>query len=197
VEWLTNKFVWYGTAQPFECLTLTFRTSEHGAFVAHHYRYAPSMSTFIVECDAATWVRAGLDRASDAESRAYCERLFARDLGSHPLISNKSVWRNFPLVQNTHWSVGNTVLIGDALRTGTSSIGWHPARLRQTRSSSRGLRRVATTCPARRDIELTRRPIVEKPSPPLNQSSYWYEPCPDKMPPPRQIAYDHMKRSAG
>ena len=91
VEWLTNKFVWYGTAQPFECLTLTFRASEHGAFVAHHYRYTPSMSTFIVECDAATWVRAGLDRATDAESRAYCERLFARDLCCHPLLSNRSV----------------------------------------------------------------------------------------------------------
>ncbi len=89
-----------GTARrkPFECLTLTFRANEHGAFVAHHYRYSPSMSTFIVECDAATWHRAGLDRASDAESRAYCERLFAPDLDGHPLVSNSSIWRNFPLV---------------------------------------------------------------------------------------------------
>src|SRR5690349_20416827 len=29
-EWLTNKFVWYGTTKPFECLTLTFRESAHG-----------------------------------------------------------------------------------------------------------------------------------------------------------------------
>jgi 2-polyprenyl-6-methoxyphenol hydroxylase-like FAD-dependent oxidoreductase len=76
-EWLTNKFVWYGTSQRFDCLTLTFRESEHGAFVAHHYRYAPDRSTFIVECDAATWWRAGLDAMDDAGSRAYCERLFA------------------------------------------------------------------------------------------------------------------------
>src|SRR5947209_11302646 len=35
-------------------ISLTFRDSEHGPFVAHHYRYSPSMSTFLVECDAAT-----------------------------------------------------------------------------------------------------------------------------------------------
>jgi 2-polyprenyl-6-methoxyphenol hydroxylase-like FAD-dependent oxidoreductase len=100
VEVLTNKFVWYGTPQRFECLTLTFRENAQGAFVAHHYRYSPEMSTFIVECDEPTWRRAGLDRMSDAESRAYCERVFAPDLGGKPLLSNKSVWRNFPLLMN-------------------------------------------------------------------------------------------------
>ena len=93
IEWLTNKFAWYGTPQLFECLTLTFRESEHGAFVAHHYRHSPTMSTFIVECDAATWRRAGLDRMSDEQGRAYCERVFAPELGGQPLVSNKSVWR--------------------------------------------------------------------------------------------------------
>ena len=81
-----TSFVWYGTAQRFDCLTLTFRESEHGAFVAHHYRYSPGMSTFIVECDAATWRRAGLDRMDDAASRAYCERVFAPDLGRQALV---------------------------------------------------------------------------------------------------------------
>jgi 2-polyprenyl-6-methoxyphenol hydroxylase-like FAD-dependent oxidoreductase len=144
VEWLTNKFVWYGTAQRFECLTLTFRTSGDGAFVAHHYRYAPALSTFIVECDAATWHRAGLQRASEAEGRAYCERLFAPDLGGHALVSNKSVWRNFPLVWNTRWSAGNTVLIGDALRTGTS----RSARARASPSTTRSSWRARSTARA-------------------------------------------------
>src|SRR5262249_19316743 len=45
IEHLTNKFAWYGTGQVFDCLTLTFRYTEHGAFVAHHYRYSPRMST--------------------------------------------------------------------------------------------------------------------------------------------------------
>jgi 2-polyprenyl-6-methoxyphenol hydroxylase-like FAD-dependent oxidoreductase len=73
IEWLTNRFAWYGTSQRFDCLTLTFRTNDHGAFVAHHYRHSPAMSTFVVECDLATWHRAGLDCMSDEASRSYCE----------------------------------------------------------------------------------------------------------------------------
>ncbi len=106
VEWLTNRFAWYGTQRLFDCLTLTFRANEHGAFVAHHYRYGANMSTFIVECDAQTWSRAGLDRMSDEESRAYCKRIFAPDLHGHSLVSNKSAWRQFPLITNRRWSVG-------------------------------------------------------------------------------------------
>src|SRR2546425_11762708 len=118
IELLTNRFAWYGTTQPFDCLTLTFRSNEHGAFVAHHYRHSPSMSTFVVECDAATWKRAGLDRMSDAESQAYCERVFAADLGGYALVSNKSVWRRFPLLRNERWLArrspsGYAVLLGD------------------------------------------------------------------------------------
>ena len=48
VKYLTNRFVWYGTEQVFDFLTLTFRSNDDGAFVAHHYRYSPSMSTFII-----------------------------------------------------------------------------------------------------------------------------------------------------
>ena len=123
VEWLTNRFAWYGTAQLFDCLSLTFRANEDGHFVAHHYRHSPSMSTFVVECDEVTWRRAGLDRMPDDESRAYCERVFAPDLGGHPLVTNKSVWRQFPLLRTRQWYAGNTVLIGDALRTVHFSIG--------------------------------------------------------------------------
>ena len=81
------------------------------------------MSTFIVECDPATWARAGLDRASEAESRAICERVFAATLDGHPLVSNRSIWRSFPFLWNERWSHRNIVLIGDALRTAHYSIG--------------------------------------------------------------------------
>ncbi len=198
VQWLTNKFAWYGTAQPFECLTLTFRSSGDGAFVAHHYRYAPAMSTFIVECDAATWYRAGLNRASEAESRAYCERLFAPDLRGHPLVSNKSNWRNFPLVQNTHWTAEKAVLIGDALRTGHFSIG-SGTRLAFDDAIflARSFDGAGEDVPgALETFERTRRPIVEKLVAAANQSSYWYERMSDKMRlEPWQIAYDYMRRS--
>jgi len=198
VEWLTNKFIWYGTTKPFECLTLTFRETENGAFVAHHYRYAPDRSTFIVECDAATWRRAGFDAMDDAASRACCERIFARDLDFHPLIANRSVWRNFPLTRCAAWSAGNTVLIGDALRTGHFSIG---SGTRLAFDDAIALDRalgeagddVAHLVAA---FERERRPIVDKLVAAANASSYWYERMADKMAfEPIELAYDYMMRS--
>ena len=67
--------------------------------------------------------RPGIARVSrgshrSGASRAYCERLFAPDLDSVTPDSNRSQWRTFPLLSNARWSAGNTVLIGDALRTG-------------------------------------------------------------------------------
>jgi len=198
IEWLANKFAWYGTTRAFECLTLTFRENAHGAFVAHHYRYAPELSTFIVECDAATWHRAGLDAMDEAASRAYCERVFAPDLGGRPLISNKSVWRNFPLLSNAHWSVGNAVLIGDALRTGHFSIG---SGTRLAFEDAIALDRALGV--AGEDVlraltlfEDERRPIVEKIVRAANTSSFWYERLADTMAfEPWRLAHDYMTRS--
>ncbi len=198
IEWLTNRFAWYGTSQTFDCLTLTFRTSEHGVWVAHHYRYSPTMSTFLVECDAATWQRAGLATMSDAESRAYCERVFAADLGGKPLVSNKSVWRNFPLVTNRHWTAGNTVLIGDALRTVHFSIG-SGTRLafEDAIALDRAFGESGEDVPrALAAFERERRPVVEKLVAAANASSFWYERMADKMHyQPWQLAYDYMTRS--
>jgi len=198
IETLTNRFAWYGTEQLFECLTLTFRANEHGAFVAHHYRYSPRMSTFIVECDAATWYRAGLDRMSDAQSRAYCERVFAPDLGGHSLVSNRSLWRSFPLVYCRNWTVESAVLIGDALRTGHFSIG---SGTRLALEDAIALERalavadddVAAACNL---FERERRPVVDKLVAAANKSSFWYERVADKMQlEPWELAYDYMTRS--
>jgi benzoate-CoA ligase family protein len=198
IEHLTNKFAWYGTEQVFECLTLTFRANEHGAFVAHHYRYSPSMSTFIVECDAATWCRAGLDRMTDEQSRAYCERVFAPDLGGRHLLSNRSIWRNFPLVYSRSWSVDNIVLIGDALRTGHFSIG---SGTRLAFEDAIALERALAaagenTGEALELFERERRPVVDKLVAAANKSSFWYERFADKMQlEPWELAYDYMTRS--
>jgi len=203
VEVLSNRFAWYGTAQPFDCLTLTFRSNEHGAFVAHHYRHSPSMSTFVVECEEATWRRAGLDRMSDAQSRAYCEGVFAADLDGHALASNKSVWRQFPLVRNEHWTARRSrseyaVLLGDALRTVHFSIG-SGTRLafedaialeRALAEHADDLQRSLVS------FEAARRPIVEKLLAAANASSYWYETFSEKMRfEPWRLAYDYMTRS--
>ncbi len=203
IEWLENRFAWYGTAQVFECLTLTFRENEHGSFVAHHYRYAADMSTFLVECDADTWRRAGFDSMDDAASRACCEKVFAPDLGGHPLVSNKSLWRQFPLLSNRSWFAQTNegtpaVLVGDALRTMHFSIG---SGTRAAFEDAIALDRafgeagddVAAALSA---FERERRPIVDKLHAAANASSYWYERFPEKMQlAPWQLAYDYMTRS--
>src|SRR5258708_25601377 len=81
------------------------------------------MSTFLVECDAATWQAYGFEHKTIEQSQAICEQVFAATLGGHSLVSNKSVWRNFPWIWNERWSFGNIVLIGDALHSAHFSIG--------------------------------------------------------------------------
>lgn len=198
IDWLSNRFAWYGTTQPFDCLSLTFRANPDGHFVAHHYRHCPTTSTFVVECDEATWHRAGLDRMSDEASRAYCERVFARDLGGHPLISNKSIWRQFPLLATRRWFVGNTVLLGDAQRTVHFSIG-SGTRLafEDAVALDRAFAQAGEDVPRALIVfERERRPVVEKIVAAANASSYWYERLAEKMKlQPWQLAYDYMTRS--
>jgi 2-polyprenyl-6-methoxyphenol hydroxylase-like FAD-dependent oxidoreductase len=198
LDWLTNRFAWYGTKQLFDCLTLTFRTNEDGSFVAHHYRHSPNMSTFVVECDERTWRRAGLDQMQDEESRRYCEKIFANDLGGHQLVSNKSIWRQFALIANRRWSVGKAVLLGDALRTVHFSIG---SGTRLAFEDAIALDRAfaeagADVSGALSVFERERRPIVEKIVSAANASSYWYENFAEKMSfEPWALAYDYMTRS--
>ena len=62
VTYLANHFAWFGTSKCYDTLTQTFRHTPIGDFNAHHYRYAPGRSTFIVETDEATFARAGFER---------------------------------------------------------------------------------------------------------------------------------------
>ena len=123
LSYSSNKFAWYGTTKRFETLSQSFVATDRGSFNAHHYRYSPGMSTFLVECDRATWQAYGFADKSIEESKAICEEVFAATLDGHPLISNRSVWRNFPWIWNERWSLRNMVLLGDALHTAHFSIG--------------------------------------------------------------------------
>ncbi len=124
-----NKYAWFGTTQPFDNFLFSFRGTEHGLFWCHAYRYdvEAGHSTFIVECDPATWSAAGLDRMPEAESAAFCERVFAEDLHGHKLLCNRSVWLNFPMLRTASWrlrrELANVVLLGDAAHTAHFSIG--------------------------------------------------------------------------
>lgn len=124
VDLRANKYIWLGTRQLFDGLTLTFREHPAGLFIAHSYKFDQSTSTFIVECDEATWRNARFDWKSDPETCDYLAEVFKADLGGHRLLSNNFVrWLNFPLVKNERWHSGNVVLLGDALHTAHFSIG--------------------------------------------------------------------------
>jgi 2-polyprenyl-6-methoxyphenol hydroxylase-like FAD-dependent oxidoreductase len=177
IEPLANRFVWYGTAQPFDTLTQTFIRSEHGCMNAHHYPYAPGMSTFIVECDPATWQRSGFAQLDEDATRTRLEQAFADTLGGKPLITNKSIWRQFPKVRNAHWSVANRVLVGDALRTAHFSIG-SGTRLafEDVIALAKALREHGTDVPAAlQAYEAARRPVVDKLVEAASRSAGWYE----------------------
>lgn len=122
-DWRPNRFVWLGTTKPFPAFTFYFRENEHGLWRVHAYQYEPGNSTFIVECTEDTWRSAGMEDASEEETRSYCEELFAEELAGHELISNKSVWRSFPTIRCARWHADNIVLIGDAVHTAHFSIG--------------------------------------------------------------------------
>ena len=124
VDLRPNRFVWLGTTRPFPAFTFYFRETEHGLWRVHAYQYdASGNSTFIVEATERTWRRAGMDTASEEETVCFLSRLFAAELEGHPLIRNRSLWRQFPTISNARWSAGNVVLIGDAAHTAHFSVG--------------------------------------------------------------------------
>jgi 2-polyprenyl-6-methoxyphenol hydroxylase-like FAD-dependent oxidoreductase len=198
LSYLDNKFAWFGTTKRFETLTQTFVETELGFFNAHHYRYSPTMSTFIVECDRATWLRAGFDRLSPEGSQALCERVFAQALDGHSLVSNKSVWRNFPWIWNDRWSHRNMVLVGDALHTAHFSIGSGTRlALEDVIALVKALKEEPNDLQAGlQRYEAARRPIVEKLVRASRTSADWYEHFPEHMRlSPLDFAYSYITRS--
>ncbi|HLJ34163.1 MAG TPA: FAD-dependent monooxygenase [Ktedonobacteraceae bacterium] len=117
------KYIWLGTTKVLDAFTFIFRENEHGLFQVHAYPSSGTTSTFIVECDEQTWLHAGLDTANEATSIAYCEQLFAGDLGDAGIISNNSKWISFPTLKTENWHHNNIVLLGDAIHTAHFSIG--------------------------------------------------------------------------
>jgi anthraniloyl-CoA monooxygenase len=118
-----NKFCWMGSTRPFDAFTFFFRETEYGIFIAHCYQYQPGRSTWIIECDPQTFARAGLDKLDEVQSARFVEGLFADELQGHPIITNRSIWRNFPAIRCERWVHDNIVLLGDAKATAHFSIG--------------------------------------------------------------------------
>jgi anthraniloyl-CoA monooxygenase len=132
------RFVWLGTHKLFDAFTFAFEKTEWGWFQAHAYRFDDDTSTFIVETPEHVWRAAGLDEMSKEDGIAFCERLFAKYLDGHSLMSNAShlrgsaQWIRFPRVVNQEWvherpradgGMTPIVLMGDAAHTAHFSIG--------------------------------------------------------------------------
>ena len=196
-DWRTNKFIWYGTTRVFDSLSLTFRDTEHGVFCVHHYRYSPSMSTFLVEVEEETWKRIGFEHMSPQDTIRYCERVFAKDLLGHPILANKSYWRNFPVIWNERWSFDNVVLLGDALRTPHFSIG-SGTRLAMEDAIAlwKAFREKSGVREALARFQELRLPPMKKIWDAANVSLRWYERMGERMKlDPVEFAYSYMTRT--
>jgi anthraniloyl-CoA monooxygenase len=125
VDLRPNKFAWMGAATALDAFTFAFEETEFGVFIAHayQYQYRANRSTWVFETDAETFARAGLDKMSEEESAKLMERIFARYLDGQPVLTNRSLWRNFPMIRNRRWVKDNIVLLGDAKATAHFSIG--------------------------------------------------------------------------
>ncbi|MAC77263.1 MAG: oxidoreductase [Rhodobacteraceae bacterium] len=129
IDLRTNHFVWLGTHQKFDdAFTFIFEKTEHGWIWAHAYQFDDDTATFIVECGPEVYQAFGFDKLSQEDSVALCEKIFARHLGGHSLMTNAkhirgSAWIRFPRVTCENWYFENVVLLGDASATAHFSIG--------------------------------------------------------------------------
>lgn len=123
IELRRNQFCWLGSTRPLEAFKYFFRQTEFGIMVMHAYQYEQGRSTWIGEMQPETWQAHGFDRMDVLASTQLLESIYAEELAGHPLITNRSVWRQFPIVRNRTWVHGRMVLIGDAQHTAHFSIG--------------------------------------------------------------------------
>lgn len=177
IAYQTNRFSWYGTDRFFNNLTQCFISTKNGFYNAHCYPYLTNRSTFIVETDAATWFNNHLGNLNEEESKRYCEFIFSDILNGAKLISNQSIWRQFPNIKNKRWFFDKYVLIGDAAHTAHFSIG-SGTRL----AMEDAIALVEKLAEYKADIssaleayERSRRPIVEDIIAASRRSANWYE----------------------
>ncbi|MEZ0168109.1 bifunctional salicylyl-CoA 5-hydroxylase/oxidoreductase [Microvirga sp. TS319] len=123
VDLRPNKFAWMGSTRPLDAFTFIFQETEWGPFIAHAYQYEADRSTWVFETDPETFDRAGLGQKTEEESAALMEQIFGWFLNGHKILTNRSLWRNFPMIRNKRWVLGNKVLIGDAKGSAHFSIG--------------------------------------------------------------------------
>lgn len=197
VDWRPNRFVWLGTTRPFPAFTFYFNQDQHGWWRGHCYQYDEGMSTFIVECREETWRAAGLEDASERDTIALCERLFAEQLEGHALVANRSIWRSFGTLRTGSWHHENVVLLGDAAHTAHFSVG---SGTKLAMEDAAVLARLLNESPdvghALTAYEEERRPAVESMQRAAQVSLQWFEDTERYMDmAPIQFAFNLLTRS--
>ena len=192
-----NHFAWFGANLPFDTLSQTFIETSQGPMNAHHYRYAPGKSTFIVECGPETFENFGFADMDEAASARRCSAEFADVLQGTQLVVNKSTWRRFPRLWCENWVAGRYVLLGDAAHTAHFSIG------SGTRLAFEDAIALVQALAAHKDLpqalesyQQTRPPIARKIVDAANTSAQWYDGFGQKMAlAPLDFAHDYLMRS--
>ncbi|MFP4275456.1 MAG: benzoate-CoA ligase family protein [Paracoccaceae bacterium] len=198
LEHFDNRFAWFGTPRPFDTLTQSFVRTEKGALNAHHYRYAPGMSTFIVECTAEVFEAHGFGQMTEEQSAAACQDIFAEVLEGAPLLINRSMWRQFPRLWCGRWASGNRVILGDAAHTAHFSIGSGTRLALEDAIALVGaIERSPADLPAALQTwQAERMPIARKIVDAANTSAQWYESFDRQMErPPLDFAFSYITRS--
>ena len=177
IEIRQNKYIWLGTEQTFDGLTMMFKQTEAGLFISHSYRFSPTHSTFIVECPPETWLKAGFAAMSDEETCAYLSEVWKEELDGWPLLSNNFVrWLNFPLIKNRRWHHQNIVLLGDALHTAHFSIGsGTKLAMEDSIALAECFARCGVVAAALPEFQRVRKPVVDRFQAAAARSLAWLE----------------------
>lgn len=162
LEYGKARYIWLGADKVLDAFTFIFRENEHGLFQVHSYPFNGTTSTFIVECDEVTWLKAGLDKTDEAQSLDYCQQLLADNLAGARLQSNNSKWISFPTLKTQHWHFKNIVLLGDAIHTAHFSIGsGTKLAMEDAIALASALEQHTDLETALNEYELERKPVVE------------------------------------
>ena len=176
IDLRSNKFAWMGSTKPLDAFTFIFEETEWGPFIAHAYQYEVGHSTWIFETDPETFRRAGLEGLSEQQSADRMAQIFERFLDGYPLLTNRSMWRNFPMIRSRRWVKDNMVLLGDAKATAHFSIGsGTKLAMEDAIALADALRDTPTVAEGLRHYEQDRREEVEKTQHAADVSLVWFE----------------------
>ncbi|TQF41879.1 salicylyl-CoA 5-hydroxylase [Bradyrhizobium sp. UNPF46] len=176
VDLRTNKFAWMGSTRPLDAFTFIFQETEWGPFIAHAYQYEAGHSTWIFETDPATFERAGLTGLNETQSAARMAEIFGWFLDGHKLLTNRSMWRNFPMIRSKRWVKDNMVLLGDAKASAHFSIGSGTKLAMEDAIALADAMEKASDIKAALDVyEHGRREEVEKTQHAADVSLVWFE----------------------